>query len=133
VRAEEAADHIAAETKGRVEVKIFPNNQLGGGTDMLAQVRSGAITFFNPSALVIVRPRRGDQRARLRVRRLRPGMESDGRNRWGIRARGYGEGQPVRVREDVGQRIPPDRHQRQADRERQGSRSRAETARRLAC
>jgi len=53
VRAQQAADRIAAETKGRVEVRIFPNNQLGGDTDMLAQVRSGAITFFTPSALVI--------------------------------------------------------------------------------
>ena len=32
---------IAKETNGRVEIAIFPNNQLGGDTDMLAQVRSG--------------------------------------------------------------------------------------------
>src|SRR3954449_6867031 len=53
VRAQEAADRIASETKGRVELKIFPNNQLGGDTDMLSQVRNGSITFFTPSALVI--------------------------------------------------------------------------------
>jgi tripartite ATP-independent transporter DctP family solute receptor len=53
IRAQEAADRIAKETNGRVEIKIFPNNQLGGDTDMLAQVRSGGITFFTPSALVI--------------------------------------------------------------------------------
>ena len=53
VRAQEAAERIAKETKGRVEIKIFPNNQLGGDTDMLAQVRSGGIDFFTPSALVI--------------------------------------------------------------------------------
>ncbi len=53
VRAQEAADRIAKESKGRVEIKIFPNNQLGGDTDMLAQVRSGGIDFFTPSALVI--------------------------------------------------------------------------------
>jgi TRAP-type C4-dicarboxylate transport system substrate-binding protein len=41
------------ETNGRVEIKIFPNNQLGGDTDMLSQVRNGGITFFTPSALVI--------------------------------------------------------------------------------
>jgi tripartite ATP-independent transporter DctP family solute receptor len=52
VRAQEAADRIAKETGGRVEISIFPNNQLGGDTDMLAQVRSGGITFFTPSALV---------------------------------------------------------------------------------
>lgn len=53
VRAQEAADRIARESKGRVEIKIFPNNQLGGDTDMLAQVRSGGLDFFTPSALVI--------------------------------------------------------------------------------
>jgi tripartite ATP-independent transporter DctP family solute receptor len=53
VRAQEAADRILKETNGRVEIKIYPNNQLGGDTDMLSQVRSGGITFFTPSALVI--------------------------------------------------------------------------------
>jgi tripartite ATP-independent transporter DctP family solute receptor len=53
VRAAEAAEEIKSKTNGRVEIKIFPNNQLGGDTDMLSQVRNGAITFFTPSALVI--------------------------------------------------------------------------------
>lgn len=53
IRAQEAAERIAKESNGRVEVKIFPNNQLGGDTDMLSQVRSGGLTFFTPSALVI--------------------------------------------------------------------------------
>jgi tripartite ATP-independent transporter DctP family solute receptor len=53
IRAQEAADRIAKESKGRVEIRIYPNNQLGGDTDMLAQVRSGGIDFFTPSALVI--------------------------------------------------------------------------------
>ena len=53
VRAQEAADRIARETNGRVTIQIFPNNQLGGDTDMLSQVRNGGITFFTPSALVI--------------------------------------------------------------------------------
>jgi tripartite ATP-independent transporter DctP family solute receptor len=53
VRAKEAADRIAKETNGRVEMQIFPANQLGGDTDMLSQVRNGALTFFTPSALVI--------------------------------------------------------------------------------
>jgi tripartite ATP-independent transporter DctP family solute receptor len=52
IRAQEAADRIAKETSGRVEISIFPNNQLGGDTDMLAQVRNGGISFFTPSALV---------------------------------------------------------------------------------
>jgi tripartite ATP-independent transporter DctP family solute receptor len=53
IRAQEAADRVKEKTGGRVDIKIFPNNQLGGDTDMLSQVRSGAITFFTPSALVI--------------------------------------------------------------------------------
>ncbi|SEP83334.1 tripartite ATP-independent transporter solute receptor, DctP family [Faunimonas pinastri] len=53
IRAQEAADRVAKESNGRVRIQIFPNNQLGGDTDMLAQVRSGGITMFTPSALVI--------------------------------------------------------------------------------
>ncbi|GHC75585.1 TRAP transporter substrate-binding protein [Limoniibacter endophyticus] len=53
IRAQEAADRIAKETDGKVQLQIFPSNQLGGDTDMLQQVRNGAITFFTPSSLVI--------------------------------------------------------------------------------
>ena len=53
VRAREAAEQIAKESGGRVELTIFPNNQLGGDTDMLSQVRANAIQFFTPSSLVI--------------------------------------------------------------------------------
>lgn len=53
IRATEAADRIRQETNGDLDIHIFPNNQLGGDTDMLSQVRSGAIDFFTPSALVI--------------------------------------------------------------------------------
>lgn len=53
IRAQEAMDRILRETNGKVDIKIFPNNQLGGDTDMLSQVRNGGITFFTPSALVI--------------------------------------------------------------------------------
>lgn len=53
IRAAEAADRIRKETDGEFDIRIFPSNQLGGDTDMLNQVRSGAIDFFTPSALVI--------------------------------------------------------------------------------
>lgn len=53
VRAQEAANQIREASKGRMEIRIFPNNQLGGDTDMLAQVRSGGIEMFTPSALVV--------------------------------------------------------------------------------
>ena len=43
VRLREAIDAIAAETKGRVAIQLFPNNQLGSDSDMMSQVRSGAL------------------------------------------------------------------------------------------
>lgn len=53
VAARKAADRIKAESKGRLEIQIFPNNQLGGDTDMLSQVRSGALEFYMLSPLVL--------------------------------------------------------------------------------
>src|SRR5476651_2025056 len=38
---------------GRVEISMFPNNALGGDTDMLSQLRSGALEFFTISPLVL--------------------------------------------------------------------------------
>jgi len=52
-RAKEMAAAIKAETNGRFELRIFPNNQLGSDTDMLSQVRSGAIQFFTLSGLIL--------------------------------------------------------------------------------
>ena len=37
---------VRAETNGRLDVTMFPNNQLGGDTQALAQLRSGALQFF---------------------------------------------------------------------------------------
>jgi tripartite ATP-independent transporter DctP family solute receptor len=53
VRAQEAADKIREETGGRVNIQIFPSNQLGSDTDMLSQLRSGAIEFFTLSPLIL--------------------------------------------------------------------------------
>lgn len=53
VRAKEMADAIKAETNGRVEIQIFPSNQLGSDTDMLSQLRSGGIEFFTLSGLIL--------------------------------------------------------------------------------
>jgi tripartite ATP-independent transporter DctP family solute receptor len=53
VRVKEAAEKIKAETKGRVDIQVFPNNQLGGDTDMLSQIRSGAIDLFPLSGLIL--------------------------------------------------------------------------------
>ena len=43
VRLKEAIDAISAETKGALAISLFPNNQLGSDTDMLSQIRAGAI------------------------------------------------------------------------------------------
>ena len=39
-------DAVRRETGGRLDVKIFPNSQLGGDTAVLTQLRSGAVQFF---------------------------------------------------------------------------------------
>lgn len=52
-RAKEMADAIRAETKGRVDIQIFPNNQLGSDTDVLSQLRSGGVEFFTLSGLIL--------------------------------------------------------------------------------
>ncbi|MFN2460235.1 MAG: TRAP transporter substrate-binding protein [Candidatus Velthaea sp.] len=39
-------DAVRRETRGKLDVQIFPNNQLGGDTAALAQLRSGALQFF---------------------------------------------------------------------------------------
>jgi tripartite ATP-independent transporter DctP family solute receptor len=53
VRQQEAAARIKAATNGRVDIQLFPNNQLGSDTDMLSQLRSGAIDFFTLSGLIL--------------------------------------------------------------------------------
>jgi tripartite ATP-independent transporter DctP family solute receptor len=53
IRAREMAARIATESKGRINLQVYPNNQLGGDTDMLSQVRSGAIDYFTLSPLIL--------------------------------------------------------------------------------
>jgi TRAP-type transport system periplasmic protein len=53
MRAKEMAAAIKTETNGRVDLQIFPNNQLGSDTDMLSQIRSGGIEFFTLSGLIL--------------------------------------------------------------------------------
>jgi tripartite ATP-independent transporter DctP family solute receptor len=48
----EAAANILKDSEGRLELKIFPNNQLGGEVDLLNQVRSGAVESFVVGGLV---------------------------------------------------------------------------------
>ena len=53
VAAKKAAERILEETKGRLEIRVFPSSQLGADTDMLSQVRSGALEFYSQSGLVL--------------------------------------------------------------------------------
>jgi tripartite ATP-independent transporter DctP family solute receptor len=53
IRMREAAANILKESDGKVEIQVFPNNQLGSDTDMLSQLRSGALEFFTISGLIL--------------------------------------------------------------------------------
>jgi len=53
VRLKEAVDRIREESSGRLDLQIFPNSQLGGDTDVLSQLRTGAIQMFNLSGLIL--------------------------------------------------------------------------------
>ena len=53
VRAKQAHDRIREATSGRVDIKLFPANQLGSDTDLLTQVRNGSVDFFNLSSLIL--------------------------------------------------------------------------------
>src|SRR5436853_6251201 len=53
MRAKAAADAIRNETNGRLDIQIFPSNQLGSDTDTLSQLRSGGIEFLGLSGLIL--------------------------------------------------------------------------------
>ena len=53
LRALEAMARIKTATDGRVDIQVFPNNQLGSDTDTLSQLRSGAVEFFTLSGLIL--------------------------------------------------------------------------------
>lgn len=49
-----AAAELAKQTDGRVELRLFPNNQLGADSDMLSQLRSGALECFTLSGVNVL-------------------------------------------------------------------------------
>ncbi len=53
VRAREMADAIRAETRGRVEIQVYPSSQLGSDSEMLSQLRAGGIEFLTLSGLIL--------------------------------------------------------------------------------
>jgi tripartite ATP-independent transporter DctP family solute receptor len=52
-RLQAACNRISAETRGRVDIQVFPANQLGSDTDALSQVRSGALELLLLPGLII--------------------------------------------------------------------------------
>lgn len=54
VHLSKAAERVKAETGGRFEFQLFPNNQLGGDSDMLSQLRSGALECFLNSGVNVL-------------------------------------------------------------------------------
>ncbi|MFT4013656.1 MAG: TRAP transporter substrate-binding protein [Paracoccus sp. (in: a-proteobacteria)] len=53
VRLTEAVKAILDETGGAVDIQIFPSNQLGADTDVLGQLRSGGVEFFQLSPIIL--------------------------------------------------------------------------------
>jgi tripartite ATP-independent transporter DctP family solute receptor len=53
VRGNEAIERIAKESNGRIEIRMFPDNQLGGDNDMSAQIRNGGIDLYSAAATSI--------------------------------------------------------------------------------
>ncbi len=52
-RLQEAIDRIRTATAGRLEMRLFPNNQLGSDTDQISQLRAGGIEFLNVAGSVL--------------------------------------------------------------------------------
>ena len=53
IHAVNASTRIREATAGRVEIQVFPSSQLGSDTDMLSQIRSGALEMFMVSGLIL--------------------------------------------------------------------------------
>ena len=53
IRLAEAAEQIGKDSKGRMELQVFPDAQLGGDNDLLSQARQGAIEFCQPTGQIL--------------------------------------------------------------------------------
>lgn len=53
LRQTEAAARIKEATGGRLDIGVFPNSQLGSDTDVLSQLRSGAVEMMSISGLIL--------------------------------------------------------------------------------
>jgi tripartite ATP-independent transporter DctP family solute receptor len=50
---QQACEEISKRSNGRMEIQVFGNNQLGGDTQMLSQVRANAIQFFQGGGIIL--------------------------------------------------------------------------------
>lgn len=48
-----AVGRIREQSAGRIDIRIFPNNQLGSDTDLLSQVRAGAIDMLSMPSQIL--------------------------------------------------------------------------------
>ena len=55
VRLLEAFGRIAKDTNGVVQIQLFPDNQLGDDSNMLSQLRSGALDMFTLTTQILSR------------------------------------------------------------------------------
>ncbi|AME26953.1 TRAP transporter substrate-binding protein [Burkholderia sp. PAMC 26561] len=55
VRLNEAFTRIRTQTNGAVDIQLFPDGQLGSDTEMLSQLRSGALDMFTLSSVILSR------------------------------------------------------------------------------
>jgi tripartite ATP-independent transporter DctP family solute receptor len=53
IRAAEALGRIREASAGRLDIRLFPANQLGSDTDLLSQVRNGGVEFFNLATSIL--------------------------------------------------------------------------------
>ena len=117
IRQQEAVDRILNQTNGRVKISVFPNNQLGGDTDMLSQLRSGALEFMTLSGLILstftpISSIYGIGYAWPDYKQVWAAVDGD----LGTLILYFDrQSRTPRVREDLGQRIPPDQQQHPSD------------------
>ena len=53
IRLGEALDRVRTRSNGRLDIRLFPANQLGTETDVMSQVRNGGIEFLLLSASIL--------------------------------------------------------------------------------
>ena len=114
VRAHEILPKILQESNGELEVNVFPNNQLGGDSDMLSQLRSGALEMFPSRAPTSSRRWRSRQRYTGSVSRFTC-LVSARRGARRFPTRRHRQAWPARVRQTVGHWFSPDHQQHETD------------------